>query len=197
MIRRKTYLINRGFQLRFITKIFLVIFALIFILAVTILVINTQTLVDSERQAVDSARSALTKINEIQDPIFKLQLTRDNMKGNILKIFIITVVLSILVVSIVFLFITHRIVGPIYRFKKTLNSMKDGDMSVRVILREKDEMQDLADAFNGMAISLNTKLHEMQTAISEIKKENVKSDTLKKNIKKLDDTINQFKIAYH
>lgn len=200
--KRKHFLINKSFQLKFMARIFLAIFFMIFVLSTAILIMNTQTLSDSETKAVDSARSALTKIAEIKEPIFKLKLTRDNLKGNIVKIFFVTVIFSILLVIAVFLMISHRIVGPMFVFRRNIRAMRDGDLSVRIILRGKDEMQDIADDFNSMAISLNQRMYQIQNLTSDIKKEIKegkvgKSDTLNKKINELEESINQFKIVYN
>jgi len=59
-----------------------------------------------------------------------------------------SVLLSALVGTIVGLFITHRIVGPIYRLKSVLRQLKEGKTVEEIKLRKSDEFHDLAEEFN-------------------------------------------------
>jgi len=49
---------------------------------------------------------------------------------------------------------SHRVAGPAYRFTQAMNKVAAGDMSVRIRLREKDQLIDVADAFNRMMDAL-------------------------------------------
>lgn len=44
--------------------------------------------------------------------------------------------------------ISHRICGPIYRIKKSLEAVQQGECPDRIVLRKGDELQDLAELFN-------------------------------------------------
>jgi len=46
------------------------------------------------------------------------------------------------------LFTSHRVAGPIFRFKKTCRELEAGNLGVRVFLRKKDKLKDLKDAMN-------------------------------------------------
>lgn len=54
----------------------------------------------------------------------------------------------ILVMSTLSIFITHKIAGPVYRFKKVLAEISGGNLDISIKLREKDDLKDLADEFN-------------------------------------------------
>ena len=54
----------------------------------------------------------------------------------------------ILIMSSVSIFITHRIAGPVYRFKKVLAEISSGNLDISVKLRDKDDLKDLAEEFN-------------------------------------------------
>jgi hypothetical protein len=49
---------------------------------------------------------------------------------------------------------THRVVGPIYRFRKTLQAVTNGDEVALVKLRQRDHLQDLKDDLNVMLRAL-------------------------------------------
>lgn len=68
---------------------------------------------------------------------------------------------SILAVAITFglaLFFSHFIAGPIYRFEKTLEQMREGNLNIHVRLRKNDELQEVADTFNQALASLRNKV---------------------------------------
>jgi methyl-accepting chemotaxis protein len=81
--------------------------------------------------------------------------------------------LSVLALAITFglsLFFSHFIAGPIYRFEKTLESMRDqGDLTIHIKLRKHDEFQETADLFNQALVSLRNKVRkERETMASKV-----------------------------
>ena len=47
----------------------------------------------------------------------------------------------ILIMSSVSIFITHKIAGPVYRFKQTLAEISGGNLDVSIKLRDKDDLR--------------------------------------------------------
>jgi methyl-accepting chemotaxis protein len=90
---------------------------------------------------------------------------------------------SILMVAIVFglsLFFSHFVAGPIYRFEKTLEEMKLGNLSMQVKLRKHDELKDMADLFNQALASLRNKVRkERETLDNSLTKAAKISETLR------------------
>ena len=63
--------------------------------------------------------------------------------------------LSFVVVSFSIVFhVTHKYYGPLVSIKRFVDGVTQGDYSQRVVLRRKDELQDLAESLNGMAEEL-------------------------------------------
>ncbi len=60
------------------------------------------------------------------------------------------------------LFLSHRVVGPLYRFEVTLDNMLKGHLRDTIHLRDKDEGKELASKIN----EFNTKLSQSFTTIS-------------------------------
>ncbi len=48
------------------------------------------------------------------------------------------------------IYLTHKIAGPLYRFRKSFEAVKDGDLKMRIYLRKHDEGMLVASAFNDM-----------------------------------------------
>jgi len=53
--------------------------------------------------------------------------------------------------------LSHRIAGPIYRIRTTLDEVLKGDYSKRLFLRKTDELKDVADRINGLIELLDAK----------------------------------------
>ena len=78
----------------------------------------------------------------------KLEEKWDKFDRNQLLMILLAMILNTAVITYTGIFSTHKVAGPIYRFKKHLASIKDGDFSVRTKLRKNDMLSDLADDFN-------------------------------------------------
>ena len=62
----------------------------------------------------------------------------------------------ILLFGAVSIFITHKIAGPLYRLKKSLSQVTEGNLNVVVKLRKWDDLQDLAEHVNILIEELRT-----------------------------------------
>ena len=60
----------------------------------------------------------------------------------------------VLLLSIMGIFITHRIVGPVHKLKRLLRRVSTGRLAIEERLRRGDELEDLFDAFLQMTYSL-------------------------------------------
>jgi HAMP domain-containing protein len=59
-------------------------------------------------------------------------------------------ILFTLIVAGVALRLSHRTAGPLYRFQRVFNDIRDGKIDCRVTLRPLDDFQEVALAFNQM-----------------------------------------------
>lgn len=58
-------------------------------------------------------------------------------------------VIYLVFAAFISILISHKIAGPIFKFKKEIKSMiETGDISKRIFLRKGDELKDLADLLN-------------------------------------------------
>ncbi len=85
-----------------------------------------------------------------------------------LPLLIQTIVVSTIVVSIatifLTLFISHKIAGPLYRFKKELVKVESGDLKGDFRIRKNDQLQDVA-------LGVNAMLKRLNEVISDLKKQ--------------------------
>lgn len=62
----------------------------------------------------------------------------------------------ILLFGVLSIFITHKIAGPLYRLKKTISEITNGNLDVKVKLRKGDDLKDLAEHVNMLSEELRT-----------------------------------------
>lgn len=60
------------------------------------------------------------------------------------------------------LHLTHRIGGPLYRFEQSAQELKNGNLSLRIRLREGDDLQELAEALNASVVNLDEAFAEVR-----------------------------------
>ncbi len=58
------------------------------------------------------------------------------------------IAISISVLAVISVYVTHKLAGPIYRFEKTAKDVIGGDLSVRIRLRKGDDLKELANLLN-------------------------------------------------
>ncbi|MHC4664227.1 MAG: sensor histidine kinase [Planctomycetota bacterium] len=71
-------------------------------------------------------------------------------KNKTIRPIIIAAVVGTILIILIGLYIAHTITRPIRRFAKFADEVQAGDLDRRIILRSRDEIRDLAAAFNSM-----------------------------------------------
>jgi methyl-accepting chemotaxis protein len=129
--QRKTVLIKRSLQLRYIAMLFVSI-----LVAVAIV-------------GIDMYWTLLRAAND--NPAIMPVI--ENLQHGLMVKFI----LYCGIIAIVSLFISNRIAGPVYRFEQSALVVGSGDLTHRVRLRQGDEFMELQDEFNDMVSRLQGK----------------------------------------
>ena len=102
----------------------------------------------------------------------------DPHSSSLLAMILITVSVALVTVGFVGWTVireTHRIVGPTYRVKRTIEQFLAGDESVRARLRRADHMQDLAASVNDLLDRVSLRSEEASASASESVEEEVVS----------------------
>ena len=131
--KRRQYLVDRGYQLRFVTRVFMVVFAV----AVVSSLITTGLL------WMNMYRPEL----EPQIPLIASLIT-------VAITLLIELLISIPIVFFLGIRQSHRVVGPVNRMKATLEAIGMGDFSQRIVVRHGDALEDVAKTINKMAEQL-------------------------------------------
>lgn len=143
--RRKTYLIQRVFQTKFI-----VLFLLLVILGSAI---SGGLLYEkTSKELGDSYGEAHSK----------LKTTGEIILPNVLIVNVIAIVVIGIGTIALTVFISHKVAGPLYRFEKNAEQIARGDLTVVTRLRESDQVKSLADAFSKMTVELREKLLDIR-----------------------------------
>lgn len=131
--KRKQYLVDRAYQLRFVTRVFMAVLAV----AVASSLISTALLwTNMYRPDLDTQTPLIASLIAVASTL------------------LIELLLAIPIVFFLGIRQSHRIVGPMNRLKRTLEAIGAGDFSVRITLRQGDALEDLAKSINQMAEGL-------------------------------------------
>jgi len=159
--RRNIIIINKAFQIKYFVIIFLVSIFISFLLVLLIYWWN-----------INYVRQILTEL-EIYEEGLQVIMVREAISC------IFPLLLAVIAIAFLFstleLFVTHKIVGPLFRLKKFMKEVETGSYNLNLAFREKDELKDIAASFNNMLFSiLNREKEEMKT----IKNLEVRLDSL-------------------
>lgn len=139
--RRKTRFIERSFQTNFIIKFCLLVIAgglltagILYLLSMrstTVAIVNSEVVVKS---------------------------TADFLLPVLIQTVVVVMVLVSIATIVVTLFVSHKIAGPLYRLKKAMHDLAEGNFSAEINLRPLDQLKDIAQEFNKMAGKLKGRL---------------------------------------
>ena len=82
---------------------------------------------------------------------------------------VVVTALAALVAAGRVLVLSHRIAGPLYRLEKATRAMGQGDLSFRVQLRDRDELQGFAQAVDGTVAELRRQLQAVGSCSEKVR----------------------------
>jgi methyl-accepting chemotaxis protein len=172
--RRRNYFIDKEFQTKFILK-----FCLLVILsgAITIGILyfigkkSTTVSIVNSRVIVHSTADFLLPIS--------------------IQIVLIVMIILGLATIIVTLLFSHKIAGPLYRFKKAIEGVKLGNLSANFNLRDYDQLKDLSNEVNAMINKAREQINLIKADVASFKAK--KGNISEQDIEELDKKVNYFK----
>lgn len=129
--QRKTVLVKRSLQLKYIGMVFLSVLVASLIVGGDVYYSLTQVM--------------LTECPSVSDRVVQFN-----------AFIIAKVALYLALMLLISLYVSHRFAGPIYRFEKSAQTVGGGDLTHRVSLRTGDELMELQEEFNGMVAGLQS-----------------------------------------
>jgi methyl-accepting chemotaxis protein len=149
--KRRNYFINKELQGRYIFNAFLLVAfgSILFATIFTFFSSNTLSITYDNYQ-------------------LRLGTTPGILLNKILSGQWLVIVLGGLLITIISLFLSHRVAGPFFRLEKTLDAMTAKDISVRVTLRPKDEGKELALKINNFNEMISSSLNRIRYNADQI-----------------------------
>lgn len=201
--KRKKVFIDKNFQVKFILK------ALLPVVGAVILLSGMGLWQISYLRAnfhFNSFNEMIIKISPHIEKIGNSSQTLFDFLQNILILSSITLlVLMVIYVSVIFLYLSHRIAGPVFRFNESFDKLREGDLTEKIVLREKDEFKELAISYNSLSDFLQEKVKKihkynlgLDSTLASLKEKSgdeprAEIEKIEKNIKNISKTLNQFK----
>ncbi len=168
--RRRQYFIKKGFQGTFILKFCALVLLGTVLSTLLILALSGDTLTS------DFSQSRL-----------EIKSTSQAILPAVLMTNLITLAFITLAVMVLTLFISHKIAGPLFRLEKELDEIGQGDLTKMVVLRDKDQVNALAQSITVMAEQLHTKVSDIRDSVDQIASSTEHDDSGKKLAGKLED----------
>ncbi|MBU0996146.1 MAG: methyl-accepting chemotaxis protein [Proteobacteria bacterium] len=149
--KRSHYFIKKKFQTKFILRVILLVLIGMIVSSGLLFLFSQDTLTSSYQG------SRLIIRNTGVSLLPKLALTT-----------LITFFLIGIATMVVILFISHKIVGPLYRFETELKHIGEGDLTRRIYLRKEDQFTEIKEAMNSMIENLNSKVTEIKNQVEQM-----------------------------
>jgi len=148
--RRKNYVVKKKFQANFLLKFV----GLLILEAVLIYTLFMYT-----------SRGSLTAAYRGAD--FTIRTTQNFFLTDFFVIFLLVGAANGIIGLFVFMFLSHRVGGALYRFEKTLEGAKEGDFAQRVKLRKTDELHDLNFQMNLFLEAMDRRMTDLKREVNE------------------------------
>jgi len=143
--RRRSYIVNKSLQYRFLATILIYGFIAVVFLSIYLFVPEIMKLQD-QSLSFEVRAAAADKIISFHTRIWPV---------------VIALICFLGLHSTIFF---HRVVGPLYRFRWAFEQVRDGDLSLRVKIRRKDYLHQEEGVLNEMIDTLAGKLGTIQLA---------------------------------
>jgi methyl-accepting chemotaxis protein len=143
--RRRNYFIDREFQTKFILK-FCTLVAAAGFLFMSILYFSVM---QSTAVSIVDSRVVVRSTADLILPIL------------IQTVIVVTIIVSLATIAVT-LFVSHKIAGPLYRFRKVMQELENGNFASEFQIRRPDQLQDLAGAFNSMIRKVRDELKQLK-----------------------------------
>lgn len=177
--RRRNYFIDKKFQTKFIVKFCIILLGTSLLIgALFIYFADNSTTV-----AIENTKVVVKRTSDFMMPIM-------------IQTLIIVTMSSAVSVIILTLFTSHKIAGPLYRIKKEIDVLKEGDLTSVFRIRSKDQLKSLVNSISDLADVWRGKHSLLKEKVSDIKQilnSDYNADSLQKRIRELDDILRYFK----
>ena len=177
--KRQHHFVEKGFQFKFILKFCLLILAGI--------VVSTGLLFLFSRGTLTSS---------FQDSRLVIKDTAFAMLPITVYVNLVTLGLITLAAIAVTLLISHRLAGPLYRYRRELEEIEKGDLTRIIRLRKNDQLADLGDSLNKMTASLRERISLIQNEVKNVTQAAHMQNAPEELIAQIDELDHKFKDSF-
>jgi nitrogen fixation/metabolism regulation signal transduction histidine kinase len=169
--QRKTVIIKRGLQYRYMLFISAVSF-IAFMLVIMDMIWTLHKVSQNHPMII-----------EVLDEVFSS-----------IPLMFFKIALYLIVVVILAVVISHKIAGPIYKFEKICELISKGDMTQRVYLRKGDALVELQNSFNTMMKNINSIMKINEDFRKKLKEKNIETSEIEKIEKEIKEIMPDYKV---
>lgn len=156
--KRKQYFIDKDFQGRFIVKFCIIVLVASLLSGILMFVFSW----GSTTVAIENTKVVVKRTSEFILPV-------------LLSTLLVAGFFAAISVLVLTLFTSHKIAGPLFRLKREIDLMKEGDLTRNFSIRSDDQLQGLAKSLSDMCAAI--RMRQQRTAE---KKENLKRFLIEK-----------------
>jgi len=150
--KRRTVLINKQFQIGQVAR-----FIAVHILALVVFGSLIYLFLDSELDSnLASAHVAYRNLKQMIFPI-------------VLSLSLLNILFSSLLITFFVLYASHKIAGPLHRFKAVIDELGHRNLSPATSIRQGDQLHDLATSLRRLIDTLSADLSTLKSKVAEVK----------------------------
>ena len=174
---RRYYFIDKDFQTKFILKFCAVV-------AVSSIIIGGLIFMLSKGSTTVAIENTRVQVKSTSDFILPV----------LIQTVVVVSIFSALVVGVLTLLFSHKISGPLFRLKREIDTLKDGDLGRNFNIRASDQLQALSKSLSDMSVTMRQRYVEVKDKCKNLKglleqKKFSLSDDDKKHVAKVLDEI--------
>jgi len=148
---RRNYFIKKTYQLKFVIAFVILLVLEAILIGALFMHISGETLT--------SGYAGQHFVIEKTSTFFVLALT--------IIVFVVATAMALAGI-LLFIYLSHRIAGPIFRFEKTLEEVAEGDFTTRISLRKTDQLKKLQSTFNTALDKIDQKIKAIRTDLDQV-----------------------------
>lgn len=105
---------------------------------------------------------------ELGDSFYTAHITVRRVSDLLLPVILAGAGVSLLSGLLLALFLPQKIAGPLYHIENDLRRVGSGDLTVEIVLRQGDTLQDFVGVVNGAVGQLRTSVKEVQQGLRDL-----------------------------
>lgn len=177
--KRRNYFIDKKFQTRFIIRFAVIVLLSSIVIGTSVLYLSR----DFTTVAIEDARVIVKN-------------TADFMLPVLAQTILVVTVFSAVAVIILTMYTSHKIAGPLYRIRREIMALKEGNLNANFRTRHDDQLQELAGALLEMTGAMRRRHQDLKAKLLQLKDcaRGADKDAVNRAINELEQLLDYYKI---